>query len=117
MRGSVLALFILAVAMGLAVSQDNQNAAPNSNPQNVTPGHRTAITGCLTGEADHYRLTDQKGVTNIVYGSTVQLDSYVGKSVTLVGVQSATPSTDTGTAHPMPHFKAVEVHPASGSCK
>lgn len=117
MRGSLLALVILAVTAGLAVSQDNKNAPANSNPRDVRPGNRTTITGCLTGESDHYRLTDQKGVTNIVYGSSAELDSYVGKPVTLLGDQSATPSTDTGTAHPMPHFKVIEVHPESGSCK
>jgi hypothetical protein len=117
MRSSLFAVITLAVTIGLAVAQDNQNAPPNSNPQNVTPGHRTTITGCVSGEPDHYRLTDQKGVTNILYGSSAKLDSYVGKPVTLLGVQSATPSTDTGTARPMPHFKVLEVHPESGSCK
>ena len=116
MRSSQLVFIILAVTAGLAAGQANQNA-PQNNPQSVIPGHRTTITGCLTGEPDHYRLTDQKGVTNIVVSTTVHLDSYVGRPVTLVGVQSATPSTDTGTARPMPHFKVLELHPESGSCK
>jgi hypothetical protein len=53
----------------------------------------------------------------MVYSTTVHLDSYVGQSVTLIGNQSATPSTDTGTGRPMPHFVVLEVQPASGSCK
>lgn len=116
MRGSLLLIITLAVTPGL-FSQNSQSAPSTGSPQSVTPGHRTTITGCLTGEPDHYRLTDEKGVTNIIYGTTVHLDSYVGRPVTLLGVQSATPSTDTGTARPMPHFKVLEVHPASGNCK
>jgi hypothetical protein len=79
----------------------------------------TTITGCLTGTSkpDEFQLVDEKGVTNIVFSVTLHLDSYVGKSVTLTGDQSATPSTDNGTARPMPHFKVVKVTPASGSCK
>lgn len=53
----------------------------------------------------------------MVDSTTVRLDSYIGRPVTLVGVQSATPSTDTGTARPMPHFKVLEVRPESGTCK
>jgi hypothetical protein len=117
MRGSLLVTIILAVTAGLAFSQNSQNAPSTSSPQSVIPGHRTTITGCLTGEPDHYRLTDEKGVTNIIYSTTVHLDSYVGRPVTLLGVQSATPSTDTGTARPMPHFKVLQVHLASGNCK
>ena len=116
MRGSLVVLIILVVTPGLAFSQNTQSP-PNSNPQSVIPGHRATITGCLTGEPDHYRLKDQTGVTNMIYSTAVHLDSYVGQPVTLVGVQSATPSTDTGTARPMPHFKVLEVHPASGNCK
>lgn len=117
MRGSLLVLIILVVTSGLAFSQNTQSVPPNSNSQDVTPGHRTTITGCLSGEPDHYRLKDEKGVTNMVDSTTVRLDSYIGRPVTLVGVQSATPSTDTGTARPMPHFKVLEVRPESGTCK
>jgi hypothetical protein len=105
MRGSLSMLAILMVAPVLAQSP---------NPKT----HQT-ITGCLTstGSSHEYQLVDEKGVTNIVYSTTVHLNSYVGKSVSLVGDQSATPSTDTGTAQPMPHFKVVKVQPASGDCK
>jgi hypothetical protein len=104
MRGRLFVLAILVVAPALAFSQ--------------SPKQKT-ITGCLTstGQPDEYRLVDKKGVTNLVYSTSVHLDSYVGQSVTLIGDQSATPSTDTGTARPKPHFKVVVVQPASGSCK
>ena len=59
----------------------------------------------------------QNGVTNMVYSTTVHLDSYVGQFVTLSGNQSAKPSTDGGTGRPMPHFIVLEVQPASGKCK
>jgi hypothetical protein len=105
MRGSLVVLAILLVEPVLA--------------QSPKPRTHQTITGCLTstGSRHEYRLVDEKGVTNIVYSTTVHLNSYVGKSVSLVGDQSATPSTDTGTARPKPHFKVVEVQPGSGSCK
>jgi formate-dependent nitrite reductase cytochrome c552 subunit len=110
-------LAILVIAPAFAFSQtDTQSAAQSSNRQNTKRG--TTITGCLTSsEHDTYRLVDQKGETNMVYSTAVHLDPYVGQFVTLVGQQSATPSTDTGTARPMPHFVVREVRPASGNCK
>jgi hypothetical protein len=107
MRGRLFVFAILVVAPALTFSQ---------SPKTKT--HQT-ITGCLTstGSSHEYQLVDEKGVTNIVYSTTVHLNSYVGQSVSLVGDQSATPSTDTGTAQPMPHFKVVKVQPASGNCK
>ena len=83
-----------------------------------TKTHQT-ITGCLTstGSSHEYQLVDEKGVTNIVYSTTVHLDSSVGKSVTLTGDQDATPSTDNGMGRPTPHFKVVKVQPSSGDCK
>ena len=107
MRGSLLVPAILVVTPALALSQSPK------------PKTHSTITGCLThtSQPDEYRLVDENGVTNVVYSVTVHLDSYVGQSVTLTGDQSATPSTDTGTARPTPHFKVFKVEPASGNCK
>jgi hypothetical protein len=108
MRESPFVLAILVIGPVFSFSQSPE------------PTTHSKITGCLTsiGQPHEYRLADQKGVTNQVYSTTVHLDSYVGKSVTLIGDQSATPSTDTGTGRPTPHFKVVEVEQAgSGDCK
>jgi hypothetical protein len=107
MRGRLFVLAILLVALALAFSQSPKQKTHNK------------ITGCLTSadQPDEYLLVDEKGVTNQVYSVTIHLDSYVGKSVTLIGDQSAVPNTDTGTARPMPHFKVVKVQPRSGTCK
>ena len=107
MRGRILVLATLVFVPAIAFAQSPK------------PKTRSKITGCLTGtsQPDEYRLVDEKGVTNQVYSVTVHLDSYVGQSVTLTGDQSATPSTDTGTGRPTPHFKVVDVQPASGNCK
>jgi hypothetical protein len=107
MRGRLFVFAILVVAPALAFSQSPK------------PKTHCKITGCLTStdQSDEYRLVDEKGVTNQVRSVTVHLDSYVGQSVTLTGDQSATPSTDTGTGRPTPHFKVVKVQPASGDCK
>jgi hypothetical protein len=107
MRGNLLVLAILVVTQAFAFSQ--------------TAKHKSTITGCLTsttiGKRKEYRLVDQKRTKNIAYSKTVNLDSYVGQSVTLVGDVSATPSTDEGTSAPMPIFVVSEVQPASGNCK
>src|SRR5215472_9612490 len=119
MRRSRLALAVLVAASALAFSQnDKPSAAQNAEVQPAAHRKHNSITGCLTnGDHDTYRLVDQKGVTNMVYSSTVHLDSYVGQFVTLTGSKSATPSTDTGTSRPMPHFAVTGVHPATGQCK
>lgn len=103
-------LFVLAIMVVAPVLVLSQSPKPRT--------HLT-ITGCLTsGDQPHeYRLVDEKGVTNQVYSATIHLDSYIGQSVTLTGDQSATPSTDTGTGRPQPHFKVVKVQPSSGTCK
>jgi hypothetical protein len=107
MRRRLFVLATLLVAPALAFSHSPE------------PKTHSKITGCLTStsQSHQYQLVDEKGVTNIVYSTKLDLNSYVGQSVTLIGDQSATPSTDTGTARPMPHFKVVEVQPASGNCK
>lgn len=104
------------VVLVLVLGTNTPSAAQKSNPH---ARKRSTITGCLTKSTnDTYQLVDQKGQTNMVYSTSVALDSYVGQSVTLVGNQSTTPTTDSGTAHPMPHFVVLEVHPAaSGTCK
>lgn len=119
MRGFRFALVVLVAASALAFSQDEKPSAAESTDAQPAMHHKhNAITGCLTSaEHDTYRLVDQKGVTNMVYSSTVHLEPYVGHFVTLIGSQSATPSTDTGTGRPMPHFAVTGVHPATGQCK
>ena len=119
MRGSLLILIILVFVPALAVSQtDTTSPSQNNSPKTATHRNRSKITGCLTSsDSDHYLLTDQNGVKNMVYSNSVHLDSYVGQSVTLVGVQSATPTHDTHNGHAMPHFNVLEVHPSSGDCK
>jgi hypothetical protein len=107
MRGRLFVLAILVVAPVLAFSQSSK------------PKLRSRITGCLSGigRPYEYELVDEKGVTNLIYSVTVHLDSYVGRSVTLAGDQSAMPSTDTGTARPSTHFKVLRACSASGNCK
>ena len=107
MMGTRIVMAILLVAPVLAFSQSPE------------PKTHSTITGCLTstGQPHEYRLVDEKGVTNQVYSMTVHLNSYVGHPVILIGDRSATPSTDTGTGRPTPHFKVVEVKAGSGDCK
>lgn len=79
--------------------------------------NQSAVTGCLTKNPhNEYELVDEKGIHNLLSSSTVPLDTYVGQSVTLIGERSSTPSTDVGTARPMPYFKVVDLRPASGKC-
>ena len=119
MKETLFLLTVLLVVPAVVSSQtETPSTAQNNNRQAVGQRNHVTITGCLTSSHHkEYQLVDQDGTTNLVYSPTVNLDAYVGQSVTLVGNRSATPSTDTGTARPMPHFMVTEVRPASGSCK
>ena len=79
--------------------------------------NQTALRGCLTKNPhNEYELVDEKGIHNLLYSSTVPLDTYVGQSLTLIGERSSAPSTDMGTVRSMPYFKVVDLRPASGKC-
>jgi hypothetical protein len=110
MRSASLVLTVLLITPAFALSQADAT-------QNSKPSKHLTITGCLTGKPDAYRLKDAKGKTVIPYSKTVDLEPYVGKSVTVVGDLSAAPSTDTGTGRPLPHFQVREAQPGSSTCK
>ena len=108
-RGLLAILLVIA-----ALLSSNATTAPTNSEKH----HKVTITGCLT-RSPHgdYELVDEKGVHNLVYKSeSVDLESHVGQSVALTGERSAMPSTDTGTARPMPHFVVWELRPGSGKC-
>jgi hypothetical protein len=108
----LLRLFLLANLMVFPALVLSQSASPKMTTHYVT------ITGCLTKNAHgEYELVDQKGVHNLVYKSErVDLESYVGKSVSLTGEQSAMPSTDNGTSNSMPHFVVKKLEQGAGKC-
>ena len=119
MKQGLVLLTIVLVAPALASSQtETPSTSQGSNPPTALHRNHVTITGCLTKNPhNEYELVDQKGTNNLLYGSIVNLSSYVGQFVTLVGDRSATPSTDAGTARPMPHFLVRKVRLASGECK
>ena len=120
MRGRLSLLSILLVTATFhSGTSAAQTTTKNSNSQTSDSHHHVTITGCLTrGPHEEYELVDERGIHNLIYGSEkFNLDSYVGKSVTLVGNRSAVPSTDTGTARPMPHFRVRELRPGAGNCE
>jgi hypothetical protein len=101
MKICVLFLTVILAVPALASSQ-----------KNVT------VTGCVTKNShNEYEIVDQKGTTYILYGSIVDLASYAGQFVSLVGDRSATPSTDNADPRPMPHLLVRKAHQASGTCK
>lgn len=112
-------LILLITATLCTAKSAPQYATQDSNSQTPQPRNYVTITGCLTKSADDdFVVVDQRGIHNLVYQSDkFDLDSYVGQSVTLIGDRGAIPSTDTGTARPMPHFKVMELRPASGKCR
>jgi hypothetical protein len=82
-------------------------------------GHKdVAITGCLTKNAlNEYELVDEEGTDNLPYSTTVDLDKYVGHTVTLVGRRGSTPSAETSAGPVKTHFLVKKVESASGQCK
>ena len=119
MKQRLCQLLILLVTATLCTAKSApQYAAQDNNPQTPQLHNHVTITGCLTKNPDDdFVLVDQKGIHNLVFQSDkFDLDSYVGHFVTLIGDRGAIPGTDTGTARPMPHFKVIELRPASGKC-
>ena len=122
MRGSLLLLTILLVTPALVFSQtETPSATQDIHRQSVQQQNSSTIIGCLTGKQDEYQLVDQEGTTHLLFNPTVDLHSYVGQSVTLVGEndarRDASASSDEGTAHGMHFFRVVEVSRTSGVCK
>jgi hypothetical protein len=78
---------------------------------------RMAITGCLTRNShQEFEIVDEKGVGYRPYSATVNLNQYVGQTVTLTGKPGSTHSVDAG-APAEPHFQVSKVQAASGPCK
>ena len=113
--------FLLTVLLVTPALVSSQTEVPKPTQGHGRSMHlkpnQSAATGCLTKNPhNEYELVDEKGIHNLLYSSTVPLDTYVGQSVTVIGERNATPSTDTGTSRPMPFFKVVDLRPASGKC-
>jgi hypothetical protein len=113
--------FLVTVLLVTPAFVSSQALAPEATQDHGHPMHlkpnQSAVTGCLKKNPhNEYELVDENGNHNLLYSSTVPLETYLGQSVTLVGERSATPNTEMGTARPMPYFKVVDLRPASGKC-
>lgn len=114
MKACLLLLFIPLVAPTIVLAQAASNPTQN-NSQGQQEGNQMAITGCLTKNSlKEYELVDEDGAHNLPYSTTVKLDSYVGREVTLIGRQSAIPTFDTA-GRSTPHFQVSKVQ-AAGKC-
>jgi hypothetical protein len=105
-----LSMALLLNPMLVAAQNTSQGDQPND------PNHeRINITGCLTKNSlNEFELVDQGGIDNLPYSTVVDLDQYVGKTVTLLGRRGATPH-DTGREKP--HFQVSKVQLVSDQCK
>lgn len=89
----------------------------NSDQHNDMEHKQISITGCLTKNSHkEFELVDEKGMHSLPYSASVNLNQYVGQTVTLVGRLGATPSADTGGSR-KPHFMVSQVQSESGQCK
>ena len=117
MKGSLLVPMMFMLTASTVFGQVSDPNPTQDNSQAQMTHNQIAVTGCLTKNShNEFELVDQKGVHNLPYSSTVNLDSYVGKEVTIVGRRAATPSSDTG-GHSAPHFQVSKVQSSSGDCK
>lgn len=91
---------------------------PSQGKDNELSHKDMAVTGCLTKNSlKEYELVDEEGADNLPYSPTIDLDKYVGHSVTLVGRRAATPSAETSSGQTKTHFLVKRVESASGECK
>ena len=106
-------LFPVTVMLGQGSSPTSKQATSNTD----IGQEKIAVTGCLRKNSlNEYEITDEEGGTQYLpYGSTVNLDSYLGHEVTLVGVPGAMPTSDT-SAHSSPHLKVSKVQSAGAKC-
>ena len=108
--GIVLAMALLLHSMLLAFQHTSKTDKTNDLHQQPIN-----ITGCLTKNSlNEFELIDQGGIDNLPYSAVVELNQYVGKTVTLVGHRAAT-HHDTGREKP--HFQVNKVQAVSGPCK
>ncbi len=81
----------------------------------------STLTGCLTGKPDDYQVADESGTRHLIFDPDVDLTSYVGHSVQVMGLEDgsrdASASSDEGTAQGMDFFKVAQVTKDLGSCK
>jgi hypothetical protein len=90
-----------------------QNTSVGDKPNDLHH-ERMNITGCLTKNSlKEFELVDQDAIDNLPYSAVVDLDQYVGKTVTF-GRRAATPH-DTGREKP--HFQVSKVQLISDQCK
>jgi hypothetical protein len=113
--------FLLTVLLVTPALVSSQTTVPKAAQDHRRPMHlkrnQSAVTGCLMKNPHgEYVLVDEKGIHNLLYSSTVPLDTYLGQSVTVIGERGSTPTTDMGTARSLPYFKVVDLRPASGKC-
>jgi len=90
---------------------------PSQGNDNELSHKDLVITGCLTKNAQEYELVDKEGTDNLPYSPTIDLDKYVGHTVTLIGRRAATPSAETNAGQSKTHFLVKKVESASGECK
>ena len=111
-------LTILCFTALLAVSVPAYAQQPLPGKDGEIARTDLTITGCLSkNEHNEYELVDVEGVHNLPYSATVDLDNYVGKTVTLVGRRAASPSAETTAGPVKTHFMVKKVESASGQCK
>jgi hypothetical protein len=122
MRGSLVLLTILLVTPALAFSQaESSSATPDSHRQTIDQQDSSTLTGCLTGKPDNYQIVDEGGTRHLIFNPNVELSSFVGHSVEVVGTRDSTrdesASSDEGTAQGMSFFKVAQVNKDLGTCK
>jgi hypothetical protein len=121
MRISFVLLTILSVTPVLAFSQNEPLSATPNDRQAMQQQDVRTLTGCLTGKPDQYQLVDQSGTQHLIFNPDVNLSSYVGHSIQLMGIsdasRDASASSDEGTAHGMSFFKVAQVNKDLGACK
>ena len=101
--------------------QNVKSAAKSTGQRELTvPAGQTAISGCLQGKPDSYRLTEKDGTMHLLMGS-IDLSNSVGHIVQLVGYADddcdASASSDEGTPDGLRFFLVEAVASDSGQCK
>ena len=108
MKTLTMSSLILCGALALAQQSPKQTTNPDqtSNPNATSPqtqtnqtgnsDKQTKVTGCLSGSAGSYTISDKSGQTYQLSGDTSKLSEHVGHKVEITGTAMAAGENPTG---------------------
>jgi Protein of unknown function (DUF5818) len=88
MKKSLLTTVILVLGASWAVAQSSTSQQPDKSQTGTSHRSGHTFTGCVSGSAGTYTLTDASGNTYQIAGDTSKVADHVGQQVQITGGES-----------------------------